>query len=142
MEKNMLRELNIDEMMMVSGGQASGNEENEDAENDMAEIMDEIIVTGRRGSGRNRTVTITFTSAIQVAAAIPNIPFNLDRGLGGSDVFATIPEGASITGRDRDGNDIPDVVDNAIADGVLLLAPQATRNSEGNLEIPDPSGGF
>lgn len=112
-----MRELKQEELMNVSGGQK------QEAPSEEPLVQNAIQVIGTRGSGRKREVTVRFTSDLFASGALPSVPFITFSGEN-STISTLIKSGTEVRGIDRDGNDIPDVIDDLINKNLISVQPE------------------
>lgn len=108
-----MRELKQEELMNVSGGQKQ----------EEPLVQNVIQVIGTRGSGKKREVTVRFTSDLFAFGAFPSVPL-IDFGGEGSPISTLIQSGTEVRGIDRDGNNIPDFIDDLIANDQIFVQPE------------------
>lgn len=112
-----MRELKQEELMNVSGGQK------QEAPSEEPLVQNAIQVIGTRGSGKKREVTVRFTSDLFAFGALPSVPlFNF--GGENSTISTLIQSGTEVRGIDRDGNDIPDFIDDLINNNQISVQPE------------------
>lgn len=112
-----MRELKQEELMNVSGGQK------QEAPSEEPLVQNAIQVIGTRGSGRKREVTVRFTSDLFASGALPSVPFITFSGEN-STISTLIKSGTEVRGIDRDGNDIPDFIDDLIDNNQISVQPE------------------
>lgn len=119
-----MRELKIEELFAVSGGGDSVSNCDETSTQDVVNVI------GRRTNNGQNIVTVTFDQGgfFQGTGISP---------LGGLDgSFGNVPFGANqtFTGADEDGNNIPDDLDDRIANGTLVINGMEENNQPGEFE--------
>lgn len=112
-----MRELKQEELMNVSGGQK------QEAPSEEPLVQNAIQVIGTSGSGKKREVTVRFTSDLFAFGALPSVPF-VNFGGENSTISTLIQSGTEVRGIDRDGNDIPDFIDDLIDNNQISVQPE------------------